>query len=337
MARPGARELLPEEARRTAALEVLEPPPRAGSLSTARHVRARLRDLRPDAVLTYNFGAMDAALAARTLGLAHVHHEDGFLRDETARQLKRRVLYRRLALARSRRVIVISETLRRIATEVWRLAPERTVFIPNGIDVGRFEPRDGNAPLRRELGIPESALVVGAVGHLRPEKNLPRLIEACAAAARALDLHLVALGEGPERERIETAARVPALAGRVHLVGHHADPRGHYRMMDVFASASDTEQMPISLLEAMASSLPVVATDVGDVRAMLPEEQRGLVTPARGPDGEAGALAASLIALGRDPDSRSRLGETNRRRVLERFDREAMTRAYRDVYDTALG
>jgi glycosyltransferase involved in cell wall biosynthesis len=302
---------------------------------------------RPDLVLTYNFGAMDAALAARTLGLPLVHHEDGFLPDEARRQLPRRAAYRRLALRRARAVVVISETLRRIAVDTWRLDPERVTYVPNGIDLERFSPeRDsaGARALRAELGIPAGALVVGAVGHLRPEKNLPRLVEACAQAAAELDLHLLILGEGPERERIERAAAVGALAGRVHLVGHHRDPRDHYLAMDVFASSSDTEQMPISLLEAMASALPVAATDVGDVRSMLPEEQRRLVTaPDRDSDGAAGdkaggarALAASLSTLGADPDLRRRLGAANRARVAERFDLEVMTRAYRELYDAAL-
>ena len=141
------------------------------------------------------------------------------------------------------------------------------------------------------------------------------------------------LGDGPERERIERAAAGSALAGRVHLVGHQADPRPHYRAMDVFASSSDMEQMPLSLIEAMASALPVVATDVGDVRAMLPERARRWVSPpAAGPAG----LAALLRELCATSELRQALGDENRRRAGERFERAAMTRAYRELYDAAV-
>jgi glycosyltransferase involved in cell wall biosynthesis len=311
---------------------VLDPPPKAGTLATVPRLWALIRRERPDAVLTYNFGAMDGALAARALGRPIVHHEDGFRPDEAARQLLRRALYRRVAL-RGAAVVVVSETLRRIAIETWRLDGARVHFIPNGIDVASFAPRDGNPELRAALGIPAAALVVGAVGHLRSEKNLPRLVAAAAELAGEFDLHLLILGDGPERERIERAAAGSALAGRVHLVGHQADPRAHYRAMDVFASSSDMEQMPLSLIEAMASALPVVATDVGDVRAMLPERARRWVSPpAAGP----AALAAGLRELCLERDLRRSLGQENRRRAGERFERAAMTQAYRELYDAAV-
>ena len=330
--RTEARELVSA----AAGLRILEAPPKAGTLATFARMRRLLAEAAPDLVLTYNFGAMDAALAASTLGQAFVHHEDGFRPDEAQRLKLRRAWYRRIALARARRVVVISETLRRIAVDAWRLPAERVLFVPNGIEPDRFPAADGNPELRAELGIPPDALTVGAVGHLRPEKNVPRLIEAAAALAPERDLHLIVLGEGPERERIAAASGVGggALEGRVHLVGYRADPRDHYRAMDVFSISSDTEQMPIALLEAMACSLPVVATDVGDVRRVLPDEQGGLVTDvAEGAPG----LSRSLAALAGDARLRRELGRANRRRVEEHFTRERMTRSYRDLYVASMG
>ena len=325
--RTEASELLPE-----GALELVPPPPKAGTLKTLPRMRALIQKLRPDAVLTYNFGAMDAALAARTLRLPLVHHEDGFLPDEAERQLKRRGAYRRLALPSAHRVVVISEVLQRIALKSWKLPREQVQFIPNGIDVDSYSARDGNPALRAELGIPSDAVVVGAVGHLRPEKNLPRLIDACAQVDAPL--HLLILGDGPERGRIESAAAAHGeFAQRVHLVGHHSDPRGHYAAMDVFASSSDTEQMPISLLEAMSSSLAVASTDVGDVMSMLPEAQQRFVTAL---DAGTAGLFSSLRELASSPQLRATLGSRNRDRAEQRFDRQRMTKAYRDLYDAAL-
>ena len=311
----------------------LEAPPKAGSLRTVPRMAALVREAGPDLVLTYNFGAIDTALALRTFrGPPLVHHEDGFRPDEASALKRRRSWLRRAALGKAAAVIVISENLRSIARDAWHLADERLHFIPNGIDPQRFEAADRNPELRAELGISADAFVVGAVGHLRPEKNVARLLRAAAAVP---GVHVLVLGEGPEREALGALAAKRGLAGRVHCAGYHADPRGHYRAMDAFAITSDTEQMPIALLEAMASELPVVATDVGDVRSILPPEQEAFVVELG--EGCEGGLARGLEALAAKPDERSRLAAANRARVLERFTQERMVAAYRDVYGRAIG
>ncbi|MFM7297414.1 MAG: glycosyltransferase, partial [Planctomycetota bacterium] len=190
--------------------------------------------------------------------------------------------------------------------------------------------RDGGSALRASLGIAPSALVVGAVGHLRPEKNLTRLLGAVASCARSHDVHALLLGDGPERAKLETLARSAELSGRVHFAGYQADPRAHYRAMDLFALTSDTEQMPLALLEAMASALPVVATDVGDVAAMLPDEARQQVV-ALGPECEA-KLAGALQRLAVDAPLRARLGDLGRARIAERFSFAAMAARYETLY-----
>jgi glycosyltransferase involved in cell wall biosynthesis len=316
-------------------VEVLAAPPRAGSARTTLALVQRFRALRPDLVLTYNFGALDALLAARMTGLAVVHHEDGFLPDEVASFKRRRIWARRLVLPGTRAVIVPSFRLEEIARTLWRLDAPRLRRIPNGIRTEDFPARDGNARRRAELGIPADALVVGSVGHLRPEKNPVRLIEAfaeaCAGSGAALDAHLLMLGDGPERARVEAAVKHHGLDARVHLVGHRAAPQADYQAMDVFALSSDTEQMPVALLEAMASALSVVATDVGDVRRILPEEQAPLVVPS-----DAAALARALTALLGDPARRAALGRANRARVEHDFSFERMVAAYRETYARAL-
>jgi len=310
-------------------------PKKAGTLATVPRMRALLKSAAPDLVLTYNFGAFDTLLAARSLGLPVIHHEDGFHPDEAGGFKRRRVWLRRAFLPGTFRVVVISELLKKVALEVWRLAPRKLEFIPNGIEAEGFPARDGNAELRRELGIPERAVVVGTVGHMRPEKNVPRLLTAIGRLVPGLDIHVVVLGDGQERERIAALAAAPPLAGRVHLVGYQGDPRPYYRMMDVFALTSDTEQMPISLLEAMACGLPVVATNVGDVRAMLPGEQAAfLALPGGEPCVE--ALATGFRRLAEDPELRARLGAKNLGRVRTLYSKEGMLRAYGKLYRAAL-
>lgn len=323
---------------RDADARVLASPPRAGSLSTIRALRTLIRAQAPDLVLSYNWGAFDAVFATQSLRFrAHVHHEDGFNADEVSEFKRRRVLARRWFLPRVNRVVVPSKNLARIATSTWKLAPELVRYIPNGVRLERFAAADGRPELRDRVKIPRSALVVGYVGHLRPEKNPLRFVHACAQLDPRLDVHALVLGDGPERSAMEQlAAKTGSLSGRVHFMGHQGNPSEFYRAMDLFALSSDTEQMPVALIEAMACSLPCVSTDVGDVRDILPPEQAEFVVPV-GADDTAASLAEKMTHLLRSPDLRRTLGEKNRSRVESRFEFEGMLSAYRDVYHSAMG
>jgi glycosyltransferase involved in cell wall biosynthesis len=231
--------------------------------------------------------------------------------------------------------VVPSLNLRSIATGLWKIPEEKIRLIPNGIPLDRFAPPGDDAArgdLRARLGIPAGATVVGTVGSLRPVKNFARLLEAGAAAG---DVHVLVVGDGEERPGLERRAAAPDLAGRVHFAGYQADPAPWYRAMDLFALSSDSEQMPLCLVEAMASGLPVAATDVGDVRSMLPDEQAPFLVPVDGA-GTALALGERIASLARDPETRRRLGRLNRRRAEERFAFDAMCSAYREVYASAL-
>lgn len=284
-----------------------------------RQQRRVLRTLRPDLLLTHNWGSIEWALANRVPRrlVPHLHVEDGFGPEERATQLRRRAWTRRLLL-RDTTVVLPSRTLLRIAGTRWRLPATSLSYIPNGIDLRRFGPAEG-APAAPppDWGLTGSGPIVGTVAALRREKNLLRLLEALAVVSAPVRLLIV--GDGPERAALERHAARLFQPGRVAFLGHMADPASAYRHMDLFALSSDTEQMPLSLLEAMASGLAVAATDVGDVADMLARENRPLVTP---PD--AASLAVSLARLIADPALRQRLGRCNRERVIDRFDQRLM-------------
>ena len=277
--------------------------------------RAALRSIAPDVLMTSNWGSIEWALASHGLGLRHVHTEDGFGPEERDRQLLRRVLLRRLALRRAE-VMVPSTTLFRIATETWRLPAARLHRIPNGIDLSRFTPRASGQ--RRD-----GAVVIGTVAALRPEKNLARLLRAVAAMPAALRARLVIVGDGPERPALEALAGELGLGGRVLFTGAVEDPAPLYAEFDIFALSSDTEQMPLSVLEAMAAGLPVAATDVGDVRGMLAPANAAHVVQA-----DHAALAAALQRLAEDPGQRAWLGAANRAVAEREFDEARMFRAH---------
>jgi glycosyltransferase involved in cell wall biosynthesis len=288
-----------------------------------------LRRLQPDLLLTYNWGAIEWAMANRLLPVSrHIHLEAGFGQSEADSQIPRRVLFRRWALARCAMVVVPSRRLEDLARRVWRLRAERVCYVPNGVDVARFAalPRDLVPGFARR---PEE-LVVGTVAPLRPEKNVGRLLRVFAALDRSLAVRLVVAGDGIERALLERLASDLGIGARVIFTGQIA-PEAVLGTFDVFALSSDTEQMPNALLEAMAASRAIAAVDVGDVKDIVCEDNRAFIV-ARD-DGP--AFAAAITRLLCDPAKRSALGSKNRIRVVSEYSQERMFSAYSEIFSTA--
>jgi glycosyltransferase involved in cell wall biosynthesis len=282
-----------------------------------------------DLVLSYNWGGFDAVMARRFFGGPPlVHHEDGFNEDEAERLNPRRNRYRRIGLGAAHRLVVPSERLERIAREAWGTVPVR---IPNGVAVARFAgpPEEGAIPgFERRPG----EVVIGTVAGLRAVKNLPRLVRAFSRMTHA-GARLIIVGEGPESERIAAEARARAVAARVLMPGFLADPARWIGHFDIFALSSDSEQFPIALVEAMAAGLPAVATAVGDVPAIVSQDNAPLIVAP----GDEGAFAAALDSLADRPDLRRAIGLANREKAASLFDEKAMIARYGLLYGEAIG
>ncbi len=286
-----------------------------------------------DLVLTYNWGAIDAVMAHtmfdQAMGLPSlIHHEDGFNEDEGERLKLSRNLYRRIALGRAKGLVVPSETLEGIALEVWHQPIARVKRIPNGIDTKAFAKRPKPDALRGVIKRRDE-FWLGTVAGLRAVKNLPRLVEIFASLPE--EWQLVIVGEGPEREAIRDEAGRLGAGHRLHLPGFVPDPARYIGLFDVFALSSDSEQFPISLVEAMAAGLPVAAMDVGDIAEMVAEPNRRYV--ASGPDD----LEIGLHELARNMDLRKELGEANRLKANQEYDETRMIDTYRRLYASAMG
>ena len=313
------------------AVDFPDGPSFAGKPGLARYkvITAFLK--RFDLILTYNWGSMDAVMAHRLAGASAglpplIHHEDGFNADEAVRLKTKRNRFRRLALQRSHGMVVPSVRLETLARTVWKQPAHKVHLIRNGIDVARYAPPpapDAIPGLRRSPG----KLLVGTLAGLRPVKNIPRLVR--AVAAHKDRLQLVVVGEGPEHDAILAEAARQGM-GDIHMAGFMDRPWRFVGLFDIFALSSDSEQFPISLVEAMAAGVPVASMDVGDVANMVATANQTYVVAD-----EAG-LADALGALAADADLRATLGAANRERATRDYAEKTMVAAYAALYGEAL-
>jgi glycosyltransferase involved in cell wall biosynthesis len=313
---------------------IVPPPPGKGRLLYGLTLGGLLQDVNPDLLLTYNWGAIDAVIGGTVKSIGPIlHAEDGFGPEESVRLKKRRAWTRRLFLNRIEGTIVPSRQLVRIVTTAFGVKPNKVFYIPNGIDHARFSPgRD--ATWRTTHRVPDHALLVGSVGALRPEKHYSLLLEAVARIPRE-NVWIAFAGDGPCRDDLTRLARELGLASRTVFAGPLTDTAPFYRSLDVFALSSSTEQMPLSVLEAMASGLPIVATDVGDIREMLApgDQDRAVLVPCR----NAQAYASALDELLQNGPLREQLAAQNRARCVKLYTHDRMFHAYRGAYERALG
>jgi glycosyltransferase involved in cell wall biosynthesis len=300
---------------------------RPGSiLANLKSFRGVLRDVMPDLLVTSNWGSIEWAAANLWLRTPHLHMEDGFGPEEAGRKFKRRNWARTLLLRRST-VVVPSLTLLKIAREQWRLPKGATIRIPNGVDCVRFQtPPDET--LFSVFGLPRGIPIIGTVTTLRAEKNLHRLIDAFEKVLRQQAAFLVVVGDGPERASLQNHVAERGLTKQTVFTGSFATPEKLLGAFHLFAISSDTEQMPLSVLEAMAAGLPLVATAVGDIRDMVAEQNHPFVV-----DRDPNQMAQAILTLIRDPGRARALGFANARRAREHFDQKAMFSAYRDLFD----
>ncbi|MFZ1564309.1 glycosyltransferase family 4 protein [Sphingorhabdus sp.] len=285
-------------------------------------------------ILTYSWGAMDVVMAhrifARRLHLPPlIHHEDGYTESEPGFENWRRHFFRRMALQSAHALVVPSQMLVSIARAKWHVRANKIRRIANGIDVAAFHRKADPKAIPGFIKRPGS-IVVGTVAGLREVKNLPKLVR--AVAVTELDLELVIVGEGPERDVILSEAKRCGIADRVHLSGFLNNPASFIGLFDIFALSSDSEQYPLAVVEAMAAGLPVVSTDVGDLRQMLSEQNLPFLIDCN----EEAKLATAIARLATDPALRKRLGKDNRDQA-DRFGQKAtMIAAYEQLYGSAM-
>ena len=231
-----------------------------------------------------------------------------------------RFTYATVACATSQREVLCGEGV----------DPAKIVHIPNGLPLAQIVAAAKGGPTRRDLGIAEDAPVVVQVGVFRQEKNQLGALEAVARLRNTIaDAQLVFVGDGPIRPQVE--ARAAELdAGWAHFLGYRTDVPAQLALADLMIQPSKADAMPMTVLEAMVLGVPVVATDVGDVRSMLGGEA-GICVP---PDDEA-ALASACAELLADDDRRAAMSVAARK-MASAFDAAVMVHSYELLFDGAI-
>ena len=225
-----------------------------------------------------------------------------------------------------RRVFAVSENLRRhLISEGF--APDAVQVIYNGIDVGDRPEAKARRRVRDQLGTSDDTLVIGTIARLDRVKDLGTLLRAMSLISRRRPVMLLIIGDGPERAKLERLGSDLGISSHVRFLGHRDDAREWLAGFDVYVNSSVSEGISLTILEAMAAGLPVVATRVGGTPEVV-IDNCGRLVEAR----DAGGLATALQELAREPALRSSLGAAARQRAELHFNIDRMVRQYRDVY-----
>jgi len=295
-------------------------------------VRA-MREVKPDIVHSRNWGTVEAVMAGRWAGsCALIHGEHGLESDGSGGEPRRRIYFRRMAFELADQVLSVSHQLRDLHAQRTGFPSRRITVIHNGVDSQRFCPdAEARARVRQELGISEDGFCVGCVGNLLPIKDHLTLLKAVAGmAATARDWRLLIVGEGPERANLEAfAASHPDWREGVSFAGSSNRIPELLNAMDVYVLPSIMEGISNSLLEAMATGLPVTATATGGNPEVVADGESGLLFPV----GDARQLTEQLLLLRARPEWRLQLGQKARLRVRQDFSIDAMAQKYEQVYE----
>jgi glycosyltransferase involved in cell wall biosynthesis len=238
----------------------------------------------------------------------------------------------RLCLPRYEKVLCVSEDLYLRCRECG-VPARRCELLENGIDLDEYRRQRSTAEAKARLGLTKR-FVVGAAGRLSEEKGFDLLIRAADRLTRdGLDLTLLIIGEGPQREALQGLIERLGLSDRVRLLGYRSDLPEWYQAMDVFALSSLREGLPNVLLEAMALEVPVVSTRLDGVRRLVADGDSGLLVEP----GSAEQLAAAMGRLLTDEALRGRLARAGCSTIEQRYSFAARMERVRRLYDELLG
>ncbi len=292
-------------------------------------LKRHIESLRPDLVQTWIFAANSYGRAAAwAAGVKHVVASE---RCVDPWKVWHELAIDRFLARRTDRIIVNSTGVRDFYVRQG-IAAEKFTLIPNGIPPANGQ-ATSRAALLAELGLPDDARLIGAVGRLWPQKRVKDLIWA-ADLLKVIrsDVHLLIIGEGPQRERLERFQRQVRIEDKVHFLGHRADVAQWMPHFDVLWLGSEYEGLPNVIMEAMSQAVPVVATDIPGNRDLVVPGETGYLVPV----GDRAGFARFTNKLLDNQALAQQLGAAGRQRVLNEFSVEQMVARHAELYQELL-
>lgn len=291
---------------------------------------ARLfREREADIVHANNLGTwFDAAVGARLAGCKSIMTFHG-VEDPSAGLGAAKICQAWLSWGLGHGVTAVSSTAADLFSRLTRIPKSRVQTIANGVDTSVFCPGSGNQKIRTELGLPPDLPLIGCVAALRPVKDHRGLIRSFAQILNhGVQACLVLVGDGPEKEPIDSLVQDLGIQDRVVMVGQVDNPARWLSVFDLFMLNSVTEGMSYALMEAMASGLPAVVTKVGGNPVLVDHGRTGLMVDV----GDIGGMASAAAGLLEDHDARIRMGKAARQAMVDAFSLENMLKEYRLLY-----
>ncbi|MEJ2671694.1 MAG: glycosyltransferase, partial [Deltaproteobacteria bacterium] len=284
--------------------------------------RHRVDALHVNSYVPGNYARLAAALMQVPIVVDHWH---GFTRFSPKRRLLCRALARFTDLS-----LAVSPGVKNYLVQEIGLAPDRIRVVANGVDLAAMDAARPGPEVRRELGLPEGAPVIGLVGRLDHwGKGHKELFTALSGLKERYPVQALIVGGGRREAEIQQAAADLGLSGQVHFLGSRVDVPDLLQAMDIFVLPSYSEGLSLSLLEAMAAGLPVIATAVGGNPELVMDGVTGLLIPPK----DAEALAAALERVLADPAWAKEMGEKARRQVAENYSVERLGREINGIYE----
>jgi len=299
-----------------------------------------LKENNIDIIHSANWGTyLESIAGARLAGMsAHVHMEQGmefgeYNETDTIKR-KLRIHSQRLFSPSVNKIVAVSEEIRGRFIDRIGIIPEKIVTIPNGVDTEFFKPEKKTRKCKRsELGLGETTIIMGSVGRLSRVKNYTILLEAFERVLQdRSDIHLLMVGDGPERRELEHKASSLDLLSHVTFLGQRNDTKDILNVMDIFILPSIFEGLSVSVLEAMSVGLPVIASNVGGNPEIIQHRKTGFLFESS----NVNDLVSLITENSNGFNLRERVGMAARNRVVDSFSLRVQTKSYSRIYQDCL-
>ncbi|KPJ69808.1 hypothetical protein AMJ44_02210 [candidate division WOR-1 bacterium DG_54_3] len=289
-----------------------------------------LIEFRPAVVHTRNWAGIDGIICAKMARVPIIiHGEHGFETKDLLRQDKKRRLIRKIILSTMvNRVVTVSQNLKNRLFNELGIPLKKIVHIPNGVDAKKFRPKEKET-IRQRIGFNEDSFIVGIIARLDPIKNHRTLIYAFKEISNVYsDVELIIVGDGPLRQMLEQEVNKLNIEGKVVFLGKKSGVSEIYNIFDVFVLSSLNEGMSNTILEAMATGIPVIASNVGGNPELVVDGETGLLFPPQ----DVSSLLECIKGYILNPSCKHGHGDNARRRVLEKFTIDRMVKSYEQLY-----